>query len=80
VGKESEPFLSIEEVAERLRTDVGWVREKIRRRCPNPLPAFNLGHHLVFDWAQVEEWVRSSQRPTHAVPKRRKKKANVVIP
>jgi hypothetical protein len=37
------------------------------------MPVFNLGRHLVFDWAQVEEWVRSSPRPIHAAHKRRKK-------
>lgn len=65
-------FVSIEEVARRLHADVLWVREKIRRRCPNPMPVFNLGRHLVFDWAQVVEWVRNSPRPVHAAHHRRK--------
>jgi len=65
-------FISIEEVAARLRTDVNWVREKCRRRCPRPIPVFNLGRHLVFDWAQIVEWVRNSPRPIHAAHKRRK--------
>ena len=68
-------FISIEEVARRLHADVPWVREKIRRRCPNPMPVFNLGKHLVFDWAQVVEWVRNSPRPIHAAHRRRAKKA-----
>ncbi len=49
-------------VPRRLHNDVGWVREKIRRRSPNPMPVFNLGRHLVFDWAQVVEWVRTTGR------------------
>jgi len=65
-------FISIEQVARRLHADVPWVREKIRRRCPNPMPVFNLGRHLVFDWAQVVEWVRKSPRPIHAAHRRRK--------
>jgi hypothetical protein len=70
-------FISLEEVARRLHADIGWVREKIRRRCPNPMPVFNLGRHLVFDWTQVVEWVRKSPRPIHAAhpPRRRKKLA-----
>ena len=68
-------FISIEEVARRLHAEVPWVREKIRRRCPNPIPVFNLGRHLVFDWAQVVEWVRRSPRPIHAAHRRRVKKA-----
>ncbi len=65
-------FISIEEVARRLHADVPWVREKIRRRSPNPMPVHNLGRHLVFDWVKVVEWVRSSPRPVHAAHKRRK--------
>jgi len=68
-------FISIEEVARRLHADVPWVREKIRRRCPNPMPVFNLGRHLVFDWAQVVEWVRKSPRPIHAAHRRHARKA-----
>jgi hypothetical protein len=68
----NDDFISIEEVARRLHADVPWVREKIRRRCPNPMPVFNLGKHLVFDWAQVVQWVRNSPRPIHAAHRRRK--------
>jgi hypothetical protein len=76
---ESAPFnpedlLSIEQLAQRLRTDVQWVREKCRRRCPNPIPVHNLGRHLLFDWAQVSEWIRNSPRPVHASHRRRTKK------
>jgi len=65
-------FISIEEVARRLHADVPWVREKIRRRSPNPMPVFNLGRHLVFDWTKVVEWVRNSPRPVHVKHMRRK--------
>jgi hypothetical protein len=65
-------FLTIEEVAEKLRKNVNWVREKIRRRCPNPMPVHNSGRHLLFEWTAVVEWVRNSPRPVHAAHKRRK--------
>lgn len=68
-------LLSIEEVAARLKTDIGWVREKIRRRCSNPMPVYNLGRHLVFDWQQVSEWIRNCPRPVHAPHIRREKRA-----
>jgi len=29
------------------------VAGPIRRRCPNPIPVYNLGRHLVFDWIKV---------------------------
>src|SRR5689334_6546706 len=56
-----------EEVARRLHADVSWVREKIRRRYSNPIPVYNLGWNLLFDWMQVVDWVRSSPRPVHVM-------------
>lgn len=75
IPNRDDEFISIEQVALRLHADIPWVREKIRRRCPNPMPVFNLGRHLVFDWAQVVEWVRKSPRPIHAAHRCRSKKA-----
>jgi len=66
-----EDLISIEELATRLHTSVAWVREKCRRRCPNPIPVYNLGRHLVFDWIKVSEWIRNSPRPIHAIHRRR---------
>jgi hypothetical protein len=66
-------LLPIEEVARRLHTDVAWVREKCRRRCPNPIPVYNLGRHLLFDWQQVSAWIVNSPRPVHAAHRRRTK-------
>ena len=67
-------LLPIEEVARRLHTDVSYVREKIRRRCPNPLPTYNIGRHLLFHWPAVCAWIANSPRPVHAAhpPRRRK--------
>jgi hypothetical protein len=68
----AEDLLPIAEVARRLHADVAWVREKCRRRCPNPIPVYNLGRHLLFDWRQVSEWIRNCPRPIHAPHVRRK--------
>jgi hypothetical protein len=71
-------LLTVEQLAARLRPDlaeakgVQWVREKIRRRCPYPMPVYNLGKHLLFDWTAVSEWIRSAPRPVHALHIRRK--------
>jgi hypothetical protein len=69
-----ENLLDIEEVARRLRNNVAWVREKVRRRSPNPMPVYNLGRHLLFDWDQVSEWIRNSPRLKHSAHRRRTKK------
>jgi len=50
------------------------VAGPIRRRCPNPIPVYNLGRHLVFDWIKVSEWTRNSPRPIHASHRRRTRK------
>jgi hypothetical protein len=65
-------LISLEQLAERLHVEVAWVREKVRRRSPNPIPCFNVGRHLLFDWGQVSEWIRNSPRPVHATHKRRR--------
>ncbi len=69
-----ENLIPIEELAKRLHQTVSWVREKCRRRCSNPIPVYNLGRHLLFDWAQVSEWIRNTPRPIHARHRRRRKK------
>lgn len=75
-----ENLITIEEMARRLRPDqpqekgIAWVREKTRRRSPNPIPTYNLGRHLMFDWLQVSEWIRNLSRPIHAAHRRRKLK------
>jgi hypothetical protein len=66
-------LLPIEEVARRLHADVSWVREKIRRRSPNPMPVHNLGRHLLFHWPAVCAWIQSCPRPMHAKHVRRTK-------
>lgn len=71
-------LITIQEVARRLRPDdppekgVPWVREKVRRRSPNPMPCYNLGKHLMFDWIKISDWVRESARPVHAPHNRRR--------
>jgi hypothetical protein len=66
-----EDLISIEELAARLHTVVAWCREKCRRRCPNSIPVYNLGRHLLFSWTAVSEFIRKSPRPMHASHRRR---------
>lgn len=72
-GISPENLIPVEELARRLHQTKSWVREKCRRRCPNPIPVFNLGRHLLFDWVQVSEWIRNAPRPIHARHHRQKK-------
>jgi len=80
-----ENLITIEELARRLRPDVSpekgiaWVREKCRRRSPNPIPAYNLGRHLMFDWTKVSAWIQGLSRPVHAPHRRRKNAAKLKV-
>src|SRR6266699_933536 len=74
-----ENLIPIQELAKRLHQTESWVREKCRRRCPNPIPVYNLGRHLLFDWVQVSEWIRNSPRPIHARHHRRRKKIDAAL-
>jgi hypothetical protein len=53
-------ILSPEELADRLKVSVGWVREQSRgsTRCRlnDPLPFIKLGKYLRFNWREVCEW------------------------
>jgi len=66
-------LIAIEELAKRLHNTEAWVREKIRRRCQNPMPVHNLGRHLLFHWPAVCTWIQASPRPVHMKHVRRKK-------
>ena len=73
INQPEQSFLSIEQVAARLHRDVNWVREKIRRRCSNPMPVHNVGRHLLFEWTGgggMGSAIR--RRPAHAAHKRAK--------
>ncbi len=72
----SDDLIPIEELAKRLHQTEAWVREKCRRRCSNPIPVYNLGRHLLFDWRQVSEWIRETGRgQAHMKHHRTRKKA-----
>jgi hypothetical protein len=74
-----ENLITIEEMARRLRPDISpekgiaWVREKTRRRSPNPIPFHNLGRHVMFEWTAVSEWIRNLPRLVHAAHRRTRK-------
>jgi hypothetical protein len=70
-----ENLIPIEELAKRLHQTEAWIREKVRRRCQNPIPVYNLGRHLLFQWSDVCKWIWHTPRPTHARHHRRTKTA-----
>ena len=75
---DSDDLLPIEEVAKRLHKDVAWVREKVRRRCPNAIPCFNIGRTLVFSWVEVSNWIRETGRGVPHAKHHRSRKPKIV--
>ena len=57
----SDRLLTVEEVAEMLRTPKSWVYERTRRRAPNRIPGFRLGKYWRFREADVLEWLERQQ-------------------
>jgi predicted DNA-binding transcriptional regulator AlpA len=57
-------ILRPEEVANLLRTSVGWVYEKSRSRQRDPLPCLRLGRYLRFEKHMVLEWARTQRNKT----------------
>jgi hypothetical protein len=70
----AEPFSEIitpEELAIRLKVPPGWVYEKRRPRCKNPIPAVPLGKIIRFDWAAVVVWLQEQVKKDAAGIERR---------
>ena len=50
-------ILTPKELAARLKVSVGWIKEKRRPRCKNPIPALPIGGELRFDWQTIQKWL-----------------------
>lgn len=59
INTEIGDILTPEELAGRLKVDVGWIYEKRRPRCKNPIPAIPMGKMIRFDWDKIVEWLRA---------------------
>jgi excisionase family DNA binding protein len=56
---ESEPILTIEDIAARLKfKNTSTVYELTRKRNRRPMPAMRAGKALRFYWSDVERWLR----------------------
>jgi len=62
VPQERFELLTAEELAERLRVPVSWIREQTRSRSLqyDPLPHLRLGRYVRFQWGSPElgAWLR----------------------
>jgi excisionase family DNA binding protein len=53
-------ILTPEQLAQRLQVPRGWIVEKCRTRCQNPIPFFRIGRYVRFSWPAVASWLEST--------------------
>ena len=53
-------ILTPDELCKLLKVSRGWVIEKSRRRCANPLPCMRIGKYVRFHWPEVSAWLAST--------------------
>ena len=54
----SEQYLTVEELAQKLRVPKSWVYSQTRKTGAGSLPRIKLGKYLRFNWNQVQNWAR----------------------
>lgn len=67
-------ILTVQELAERLKVDKGWVYEKMRPRQANPLPSIRMGRYRRFFWTSVCSWLQLQERNAPEPPAESRKK------
>ncbi len=56
-GSSTNEILTPEELAQRLKVSVGWIKEKTRSRNRNPIPHIPMGRFVRFEWNAVVVWL-----------------------
>ena len=56
-------FLTVKEMAEKLRVPVSWIYARTRLRGQDTIPHLKVGKYLRFKEAKVLEWLERQQNP-----------------
>ena len=54
----NETFLTIDELADRLKVQKSWLYSRTREIGPGTMPRLKLGKYLRFDYQAVMDWLR----------------------
>ncbi|MHC5074588.1 MAG: helix-turn-helix domain-containing protein [Planctomycetota bacterium] len=57
----TETFLTVAELSERLRVKRSWVYSRTRQTGPNSIPRIKVGKYLRFQWEKVQDWLMKQQ-------------------
>ena len=55
-------FLTIEEIATRLKVKPSFFYAPVRRKGPDPIPCIKIGKYLRYHWPSFLEWAARSNR------------------
>jgi excisionase family DNA binding protein len=52
-------FLTVDELAERLKVHKSWLYARTRERGPNTIPRVRVGKYIRFNFDEVVQWIKS---------------------
>jgi excisionase family DNA binding protein len=55
-------LLKPQELAALLGVPSSFIYDRTRQNAPDPIPHFKLGKYVMFDFAQVQEWLAERTR------------------
>ena len=50
-------FLTLEDLALRLKVKKSWIYSRTRESGPNSIPRIKIGKYLRFNWQEVRDWL-----------------------
>jgi len=54
----SEQYLTVEELAQKLRVPKSWVYSQTRKTGAGSLPRVKFGKYLRFEWNSIQQWAQ----------------------
>ena len=54
---DTETFLTLDELALRLKVKKSWIYSRTRESGPNSIPRIKIGKYLRFNWQEVRDWL-----------------------
>ena len=54
----SEQYLTVGELAQKLRVPKSWVYSQTRKTGAGSLPRIKLGKYLRFEWELIQQWAQ----------------------
>ncbi len=62
VNKETEQFLTVEDLAMTLKVAKSKIYGLTREKGPESIPRYKIGKYVRFDYSQVKEWLEKYKK------------------